>query len=135
MTTPDFPDADNPPVSYRIVVPRIGKRWIQANERTTWHVKARKTRQWRDVTAWRCRKLGYSFYGGAHVLCELRFSTNRRRDPANWAPTAKAVMDGLVDAGVFPDDNHRYVTGPDMRLGPIDDEEQLIVHIFPRQET
>ena len=40
-----------------------------------------------------------------------------RFDPANWAPTAKAVVDGLVDAGVIEDDNRLIVTGPFMHDG------------------
>ena len=39
-------------------------------------------------------------------------------DPANWAPTAKAVLDGLVsDYGLAEDDNRRFVTGPFMHEG------------------
>lgn len=41
----------------------------------------------------------------------------RRRDPGNWSPTAKAAIDGLVDAGVVPDDNSERVLGGDPRLG------------------
>jgi hypothetical protein len=42
---------------------------------------------------------------------------NRRRDPGNWAPSAKAALDGIVLAGLLPDDNSRHVVGPDGRLG------------------
>ena len=38
-------------------------------------------------------------------------------DPANWAPTAKAVLDGLVDYGMVEDDNRHFVTGPFMHAG------------------
>lgn len=41
----------------------------------------------------------------------------RRRDPSNWAPSFKAALDGVVVAGVLPDDDHRHVVGPDARLG------------------
>lgn len=37
---------------------------------------------------------------------------NRKRDPGNWADTAKPYVDGLVDGGVLPDDNHEYLLGP-----------------------
>ena len=33
----------------------------------------------------------------------------RRSDVGNVYPAAKAAIDGLVDAGVIPDDNDRYV--------------------------
>ncbi|MGW4086937.1 hypothetical protein ACWEGS_28295 [Streptomyces sp. NPDC004822] len=38
---------------------------------------------------------------------------SRKRDPGNWAPTAKHYVDGLVtDAGLLPDDNHEFLMGP-----------------------
>lgn len=45
----------------------------------------------------------------------LVWADNRRRDPGNWYPTAKAIVDGLVDAGILIDDDHTKVVGPDMR--------------------
>ncbi len=38
-------------------------------------------------------------------------------DPSNYAPTAKAAVDGLVRAGLLPDDNWKHLIGPDMRRG------------------
>lgn len=40
----------------------------------------------------------------------------RRRDPHNLAPTVKAIVDGLVLAGVWPDDNERWVSVLDPRF-------------------
>ncbi|MFJ4880169.1 hypothetical protein ACIP93_33845 [Streptomyces sp. NPDC088745] len=38
---------------------------------------------------------------------------SRKRDPGNWAPTAKHYVDGLVtDGGLLPDDNHEFLMGP-----------------------
>ncbi|MFE0059951.1 hypothetical protein [Streptomyces sp. NPDC059003] len=42
----------------------------------------------------------------------------RKRDPGNWAPTAKAYVDGLVDAGLLPDDNSDHLLGPYPEMGP-----------------
>ncbi|MGW2933978.1 hypothetical protein ACWDA7_19490 [Streptomyces sp. NPDC001156] len=53
----------------------------------------------------------------AHVLGVLHPPTNGRRDPANWYPSMKAAVDGIVDAGVLEDDDHTRLLGPDMRLG------------------
>lgn len=36
----------------------------------------------------------------------------RRRDVANWMPTAKPIVDGLIDYGLLPDDSNRYLMGP-----------------------
>lgn len=43
---------------------------------------------------------------------------SRKRDPGNWAPSAKAYVDGLVDAGVLPDDDHVHLLGPNPVMGP-----------------
>jgi hypothetical protein len=53
----------------------------------------------------------------AHILGVLHPPTDGRRDPANWYPSFKAAVDGLVDAGVLEDDDHTRLLGPDMRLG------------------
>ena len=53
----------------------------------------------------------------AHILGILHPDRNNRCDPANWYPSFKAAVDGLVDAGLLEDDDHTRVVGPDMRLG------------------
>ncbi|MFR9796173.1 hypothetical protein ACL02U_09755 [Streptomyces sp. MS06] len=64
----------------------------------------------------------------AHVLGLLCPATNgRRRDPANWYGSFKAAVDGLVDAGMFEDDDHTRVLGPDMRLGRVVKGGQLVL--------
>lgn len=63
----------------------------------------------------------------AHILGVLHPSTAGRRDPANWYPTFKACVDGLVDAGLFEDDDHTRVLGPDMRLGSIRARDQIVL--------
>lgn len=45
------------------------------------------------------------------VRVTIPFSTNRRRDPHNYVATVvKPIVDGLVRAGCWPDDNPEYVT-------------------------
>lgn len=64
----------------------------------------------------------------AHILGVLRPSTyGRRRDAANWYPSFKAAVDGIVDAGLLDDDDHEHVVGPDMRLGPKAKGGQLVL--------
>ncbi|MFD7505429.1 hypothetical protein [Streptomyces sp. NPDC059850] len=50
---------------------------------------------------------------------------NRSRDPGNWAPTAKAYVDGLVTPNpdlphlrhLLPDDDHEHLLGPYPLMG------------------
>lgn len=103
---------------YRIEVLAGGLRWLQANQREHWAPRSQRVRGWRLAAYQSARQQRVPRIEYAHVECELRFSDLRLRDPANWSPTAKACVDGLVDAGVFDDDDSTRVLGPDMRLGP-----------------
>jgi crossover junction endodeoxyribonuclease RusA len=127
-----LPETPDPPRHYRLEIFRGGKKWITANHRSTWYARAAQTKAWREIAAWRAyRDLAGLQFARAHVVGELRFRSLRRRDPANWAPTAKAVLDGLVDAGLFPDDDDAHVVGPDMRIGSGQGGDCLIMHIWP----
>lgn len=96
----------------RVTLP-IPFELISANKRMHWAVKAPKVREWRGAGY----QLGRSFSRRqrAHVLVEFDWPDKRRRDPANFHPTIKALIDGMIDAGLLPDDNDRYLDGPDAR--------------------
>ena len=53
---------------------------------------------------------GRAFPYPAEVRVTLPFPVARRRDPINFARTVKAIVDGLVMAGAWPDDTPEYVT-------------------------
>jgi hypothetical protein len=64
----------------------------------------------------------------AHIFYVVHPATKgRRRDPGNWSPSAKAAVDGLVEAGLLPDDNSSHLLGPDPRLGPVVPGSQLVL--------
>lgn len=65
----------------------------------------------------------------AYILGILYPATGRRADPANWYPSHKAAIDGLVDAGVLEDDDHTRVIGPDMRIGPVVKGGRIALHV------
>ncbi|WP_020116773.1 hypothetical protein [Streptomyces canus] len=65
----------------------------------------------------------------AYILGVLHPGSRRRIDPANFYPSFKAAVDGLVDAGVLEDDDHTRLVGPDMRIGPVVKGSQLTLVI------
>lgn len=91
--------------------------FINANGRLHHHAKAKLTKTWRQAAESAVDALGTHrpIYQAAHIVISYRFPTNHRREVSNLQLTSKAIVDGLVDAGVIPDDSDEYVTGPDNR--------------------
>lgn len=93
--------------------------WLSENDRGSWRKHHRTIAMWRQMAAWSATMLRPAMMHRAYALAELRFTDRRRRDANNWSPTAKACIDGLVDAGVLPQDWSFHLIGPDMRIGPV----------------
>lgn len=86
---------------------------LNANAREHWAAKARKTRDLRQLAALKARTL--PTMDRAHLLVHVGWPDKRRRDADNIRPTLKALIDGIVDAGVLPDDSDAHLIGPDCR--------------------
>lgn len=86
---------------------------LSANDRLHWAEKARLTRTIRDLTKIAARNIPASDHATVRLVWVVR--DNRRRDEDNTYPTFKAMCDGLVDAGVVPDDTPQYMT----KLAPL----------------
>ena len=89
--------------------------WLSSNQRLHWAQKARRTRSIRT----RAFMLGLAAIRAGHVTAHTRkthvhvlvaYPTARKADPPNSYPSVKAAIDGLVDAGIFPDDNSDHVS-------------------------
>lgn len=114
--------------AYTITLP-AGLKLLNANQRLHHRPKGERTAEIRAAAmeavsnnptlmkALAAAKPGPLFQR-AHILGILHPATNSRCDPANWYPSFKAAVDGIVDAGLLDDDDHTRVVGPDMRLGP-----------------
>ena len=89
---------------------------LTANQRLHWRPKAHHTKSIRTRTRIAAQNAQLGPLPMCRVIVTLKFADRRRRDVHNWMPTAKAAIDGLVDAGVWPDDSGEYVIGPDLRV-------------------
>lgn len=83
---------------------------LNMNQRLHWARKAKLTKAIRTEAFIRCRAARIP--RAKHLTVQLHYQPrdNRRRDPSNLMPTQKALVDGIVDAGVVPDDTPQYVT-------------------------
>ncbi|AAN12622.1 RusA-like Holliday junction resolvase [Mycobacterium phage Che9c] len=99
---------------------RIDLPWsrppLTANQRMHWAAKARKTREVRTAAALLARDAPRT----DRLVATLHYQPRqqRRRDNHNLWPTVKALVDGLVDAGVVPDDDTEHVSTPEPVIHP-----------------
>lgn len=90
-----------------LTIPRAW--WWSANARLHWAEKARRTRHVRIAAAWEARRAGITGHRRVTVAAHIGYPRAGRADPSNAAPVVKAALDGLTDAGVWPDDDSEHV--------------------------
>jgi crossover junction endodeoxyribonuclease RusA len=91
---------------------------LNMNQRLHWREERRRARRWRSAAATAARdQIGHQV-GPAVVHITLPVFRNLRRDPHNYFPTVKPIVDGLVDAGLWPDDTPQWVTTIEPTLAP-----------------
>ena len=93
---------------------------LSSNDRRHWGAAGSRTAQLRTLG----RLAGRSMYpvpAGARVRIDVDVwkGHDRRYDPANLYPSAKAIVDGLRDAAILVDDDWRHVDGPHMHHGGV----------------
>lgn len=117
------------PRTYTIAL-GAGLELLNANDRDGhWARRKRITDTLRQAAGWAARGQHIPLLDRAHVLGVYEPPDRRRRDPANLYPSFKACIDGLVDAGVLPDDDAAHLDGPDMRLGEVCRKGRLVLRI------
>lgn len=94
--------------------PAPSKR-LSSNDRLHWRRKAEYTATWRHAGFLYAKQTVAALRDytpePSNVLVTFEVSDpSRRRDPMNAWPTVKAALDGMVDAGLWPDDDARWVT-------------------------
>lgn len=102
---------------HRIVVP-FHVELISSNQRIHWAVKAKRTKTLRVWSGFEARRLGIPRYERAVVNVWVHPGARTRKiDPPNYSDTVKALIDGLVDVRVLPDDTGQHVISVTYREG------------------
>ena len=89
-------------------------KWLSSNQRLHWASKAKRV-AWLRAQACIEGQRYFSYRNTVKVTAHIGYPSNAKADPNNAAPTTKALIDGLVEAGMFVDDSHEWVLGPDHR--------------------
>jgi crossover junction endodeoxyribonuclease RusA len=108
---------------------------ITANERLHWARQRAITGAIRVAAATLARAAHIPPAEQAWITVLLHPHNRRRLDPHNWAPSAKAAIDGLVDARVLPDDDYTHLLAVTFVLGQPRKARQLALHITPVPPT
>ncbi len=117
---------------------RYGRTWeirlpwsvppASANDRDHWRVKARKVAAIRDVARAMC--LYWPEVDRIAVGLTYVPRDKRRRDPDNLVvPLFKALCDGIVDAGIVPDDTPTYMVRSMPVIAAPDGDPRLVLTI------
>jgi len=97
-------------VDYRIVTP-FRRPPLSANEqrRAHFHQEAKAKKEVGDVVYWLAVRQGIKNLRPSIVTVTWFAPDKRKRDNDGLGPFLKAVKDGLVLAGVWPDDHYLWV--------------------------
>lgn len=116
MTSPAHPQPAGDLPTWRLTLPLTSP--LSMNDREHWRPKAKRVAALRKSVAQLTRNAGVP--PCPRIAVELHYvpRDRRRRDPLNLVATLKPCEDGIVDAGVVPDDTELYVEPTMPRVDP-----------------
>src|SRR5690348_10095518 len=81
------------------------------NELNNMHfmVRAKLKEKWETIVSKACEAHDTQPMGMVSITLEFCFGDKRRRDPDNYAFSAKFLFDGLVKAGILTDDSFKEI--------------------------
>lgn len=82
---------------------------LSLNDRDHWAVAGKKKKEWRDAAHVLAKAARIPLCKRIRIELHYVPRQERRRDQDNLIACLKPLMDGLVDAGVVPDDTEVYV--------------------------
>ncbi|WP_107768484.1 hypothetical protein [Nocardioides terrigena] len=105
-------------MSTELIYPIPAAYWLSANQRLHWAPKAKRTAWLREVGKQAAELHNVGPFDVTHVAAFIGYTKNGTADPSNATPTVKALIDGMTDAGVWPDDDSTHVIGPTFLRDP-----------------
>lgn len=97
------------PGTQRLEIPIDADEWLLQNHRVHYQQAAKKRGSLRVKTGWLAKAQLLPAQGPVAVYARVRMPKGTLPDADAAAPMVKAAIDGLVDAGIIPDDNGQWV--------------------------
>lgn len=114
---------------------------INSNDRQHQTDKAKVTRRIRIFAYWHTlmnKDKGRSAFSPSNP-CEVTVTiyspTKSKLDPPNLYPTVKAIIDGMTDAGIWTDDNHKVIRKLSFVYGGLSNEKGHYRLVFDIEEV
>jgi Holliday junction resolvase RusA-like endonuclease len=63
------------------------------------------------------KRASFSPSNPCEVIITVYSPTKSKLDPPNLYPTIKAIIDGMTDAGIWTDDNHKVIKAMTFKYG------------------
>lgn len=99
------------------------------NDRGNWAARARIARDVKKAAWGMALAAKTPAMTRAEITVEYQPPDRRRRDPDNLAAAGKPAIDGLIAAGVLPDDDHTHVTRVSYTIGPVHPRGRIVIRI------
>jgi crossover junction endodeoxyribonuclease RusA len=96
-----------------------------------WHTRADIVRQTRESAYWLAKQMWIPAMEKVIVEFYPHQAKGRLADAGAHLPSAKAALDGIVDAGVLPDDSPKYVVMMAMHAPQRADKDRMDVVLVP----
>lgn len=77
---------------------------------------------WHTLTVKNKEMAAFSPSNPCEVTVTVYSPTKTRLDPPNLYPTVKAIIDGMTDAGIWTDDNHKVIKKLSFVYGGLSEE-------------
>lgn len=110
--------------------------WATTNQRHHWTRRAAITKAWRKAAAWQARADRIRpIDGPVAITAQICRADSRRYDVDGHAPTVKACVDGLRDAGVLAEDDMQHMPTLTLTAGPKTPLGCVVLTIHPMPTT
>ncbi|QKY79812.1 RusA-like resolvase [Arthrobacter phage Bumble] len=105
---------------------------LSLNDRLHFRANADRTAFWRELAGILGRRVRARLAEG-RVEIVYRFPDNIEREVSNLQSTSKAILDGVVDAGIYPGDHDAIMMGPDNLRDPVNGPHRVTVLLYGRR--